>query len=191
MIWNKDRYVPLEPFEQKENYAVYKFPSVPCRLLVTTAEKKQFDVTVLAETKDGGIVLEYHAAAAEAPAGAAAAVTDHERLEGVWKLSSAKNNGRALPEKDGQFVFKSGLYTIFEDGKEKEFGTYTIDPFQNPKTIDLHDASKKNRPMLQAIYEFPREGRLRICGGDNKTGRPTFRPTNFDSVPGINNLSLY
>ena len=141
MIWNKDRYVPLEPFEQKEDAISYKFPSVPCRLLVTTAEKRQFDVTVLAETKDGGIVLEYRAAATETPAGAAAAVTDHERLEGVWTLSSATNNGRALPEKDGQFVFQSGRYQMFEDGKVKEFGTYTIDPSRNPKTIDLHDVS--------------------------------------------------
>jgi len=37
---------------------LYKLPKVPCRLRITTAEKKQFDVTILAVTQDKGIDLE-------------------------------------------------------------------------------------------------------------------------------------
>jgi hypothetical protein len=41
---------------------LYKLPKVPCRLRITTAEKKQFDVTILAVTQDKGIDLEYRPA---------------------------------------------------------------------------------------------------------------------------------
>jgi hypothetical protein len=40
----------------------YELPQVPCRLKVFTAEKKEFDLTILAITKDGGIDLEYRLA---------------------------------------------------------------------------------------------------------------------------------
>jgi uncharacterized protein (TIGR03067 family) len=169
-----------------QNLARYELTKIPCRLLITTAEKKQFDVTVLSVTDDGGIDLEYHLTATEAPAGPAATVTDHERLHGVWKVLSVKKNSHALPEIDGQYVFQSGRFKIFDDGKEAVFGTYAIDPSPNPKTIDLHDVSKLKRPTLLAIYEFPSEGRLRISYGDNKTGRPT----SFDAKRGIGNFAV-
>ncbi len=62
MRWDGNRFVPLPVEEQVQDATVYKLPEVPCRLLVTTAERKRFDVTIVAVTKDGGIDLEYRPA---------------------------------------------------------------------------------------------------------------------------------
>ena len=101
-------------------------------------------------------------------------------------MLSVKKNGRALPGINGQYVFQPGRFKIFDDGKEAVFGTYTIDPSPNPKTIDLHGVNKLKLPTLLAIYEFPSEGRLRISYGDNKTGRPT----SFDAKRGTGNFAV-
>ncbi|MHC4400652.1 MAG: type II secretion system protein GspG [Planctomycetota bacterium] len=55
--WRKDRFIPTY-----EPVRAYKLFRLPCRLLVTTAEKKHFDVTVQSVTQDGGLHLEYRPA---------------------------------------------------------------------------------------------------------------------------------
>ncbi len=62
MWWDGKRFVPLAAKEQVQDVTAYSLPEVPCRLLITTAEQKHFDVAVLAVTKDGGIDLEYRPA---------------------------------------------------------------------------------------------------------------------------------
>ncbi|NQT38439.1 MAG: PEGA domain-containing protein [Planctomycetes bacterium] len=44
---------PLEPSQKREDVTVYLLPPLPCRLLITTAEKKIFDVTILSAGKSG------------------------------------------------------------------------------------------------------------------------------------------
>jgi len=62
MRWDGGQLAPLaEPM--RRGMSAYKLSQVPCRLLVTTAEKKRFDVTILAVSKDGGIDVEYQPAA--------------------------------------------------------------------------------------------------------------------------------
>ncbi len=72
MRWNGTSFFPYQ--EEKigedekknlEDAKVYVLPTAPCRLLITTAEKKQFDVTILSIDEDGGIDLEYRPADAK------------------------------------------------------------------------------------------------------------------------------
>jgi len=56
--WDGGQLTPLEE-PMRPGMSAYKLPQVPCRLLVTAAEKTRFDVTILAVSKDGGIDLEY------------------------------------------------------------------------------------------------------------------------------------
>ncbi len=44
---------PLEPSQKREDVTVYLLPPLPCRLLITTAEKKVFAVTILSAGKPG------------------------------------------------------------------------------------------------------------------------------------------
>jgi hypothetical protein len=62
MQWDGNRFVPLPTKKQDEDATGYKLPNIPCRLLITTAEKKHFDVTILSVDKEGGINLEYQPA---------------------------------------------------------------------------------------------------------------------------------
>ena len=50
---------PSEVDGQMGDASLYLLPELPCELLVTTPEKRQFVVNVLQETSDGGLQLEY------------------------------------------------------------------------------------------------------------------------------------
>ena len=58
-LWKGNDIVTLPEEDRQGTATAYKLPEVPCRLLITTAEKKQFDVTILSVTDSGGINLEY------------------------------------------------------------------------------------------------------------------------------------
>jgi hypothetical protein len=62
MQWDGKRFVTLPPKEQIQKASAYELPTLPCRLLITTAEKKHFDVKILALAEDSGIDLEYRPA---------------------------------------------------------------------------------------------------------------------------------
>ena len=62
MKWDGKRFVDMLPEIGVKNITAYKLPTVPCRLLITTAEKKHFDVTILSVTDEGGVNLEYREA---------------------------------------------------------------------------------------------------------------------------------
>ena len=61
-MWDGKSFVAMSPDAKVQDLTTYKLPSVPCRLLITTAEKKHFDVTILSVTDEGGLNLEYHEA---------------------------------------------------------------------------------------------------------------------------------
>ena len=50
---------PLRVTGQKDDAKIYRLPNIPCQLIVTTAEKRQFVVKVLEKTAKGGLKLEY------------------------------------------------------------------------------------------------------------------------------------
>ncbi len=55
--------LPVE--DQRGDATAYKLPEIPCRLFITTAEKKNFVVTILSVTDSGGINLEYRPVAGD------------------------------------------------------------------------------------------------------------------------------
>jgi uncharacterized protein (TIGR03067 family) len=175
-IWNKNRFVLLAPFIEKENSTAYKLPNVPCRLLVTTAEKKQYDVAIQFVSSIGGILLKYEEVA-KTSTNSAATKTDHKRLKVSWKVLSVKKDGVALPKIDGKYVFHADRFQIFHNGEEAVSGTYAIDASSHPKTIDLRSLGQSEFPAIRGIYDFPGPGRMRICYGDKQN----WRPTSFES----------
>ena len=61
VLWDGSSITPL-PLEQKiEDATAYKLETIPCRLLVTTAENDMYDVTVLSK-ENRGINIEYRRA---------------------------------------------------------------------------------------------------------------------------------
>jgi len=50
------------PFARQETFIGYRFPPLPCRLLITTGENQHFVVNVLAIPETGGAILEYRRA---------------------------------------------------------------------------------------------------------------------------------
>ena len=185
MMWNKDRYVPLAPFKEKENATAYTLPNASCRLLITTAEKEHFDVAIQSVISIGGILLKYRVVD-KTPTKPTATEADHKRLRASWKVLSVKKNGDALPQIDGKYVFHSDRFQIFDKGEEAVSGSYTIDTSRNPKTIDLHSVGQPTFPTIRGIYDFPSAGRLRICYGDKQS----WRPTSFDSIQDGGNVAV-
>lgn len=53
VIWDGNRARPLGPSQRREEVTVYRSPPLPCRLLITTAEKKVFDLTLLSTGRSG------------------------------------------------------------------------------------------------------------------------------------------
>ena len=63
--WDGKRFVDMPAKDMWKDATAYKLPPIPCRLLITTAEKKHFDVTILSVTDKGGINIEYREADAD------------------------------------------------------------------------------------------------------------------------------
>lgn len=59
-VWDGKEYVDLSPERKTKDITYYGLPPLPCRLLVATAEGKQFEVRVLSIT-DAGASFEYRA----------------------------------------------------------------------------------------------------------------------------------
>ncbi len=66
-LWKGNDIVTLPEEDRQGTATAYKLPEVPCRLLITTAEKTQFEVTILSVTDSGGINLEYRLVGVEEP----------------------------------------------------------------------------------------------------------------------------
>jgi hypothetical protein len=62
MRWDGDGFVPLEVARHRRGVTAYHLPELPCRLLITTAEKKHFFVTVREAAEGGQLLLEYRRA---------------------------------------------------------------------------------------------------------------------------------
>jgi len=62
MRWDGQRFVPFAAKGQHGDSTAYELPVPPCRLLITTAEKRHFDVTILAISTEKGIDFEYRPA---------------------------------------------------------------------------------------------------------------------------------
>lgn len=110
-------------------------------------------------------------------------------LEGSWVVVSTLRDGEPGERQVGdRFTFQDGQITIKTDEPDarEQVATYTVDPSQNPRWIDVRprpressDPADREPPVIQGIYKIE-AGMLTICLGS----RDAKRPTAFASEPG-------
>lgn len=102
------------------------------------------------------------------------------RFEGTWTVKAAEFDGKQRSANDllGAVIYiqdNAMSCKGIQIGKGQR-ATFTIDPFQNPRAIDLVPS---DGIVTKGIYQFG-ENTLKICFNPRSTGRPT----NFDSKAG-------
>jgi uncharacterized protein (TIGR03067 family) len=106
------------------------------------------------------------------------AKTDKDRLQGAWVAVSGEREGEAMNEYQlknwEEMIFTDDKFT--REGAEKKEGSFTLDPDQTPKEIDL----TVNGKTWVGIYELKGTA-LKLA----LKFKPTERPTAFDSKGGI------
>src|SRR5262245_53683682 len=115
---------------------------------------------------------------------------DYERLAGTWRLASAVEDGKPVPEnelKKTRLVTKGDTFLIEGDAAlgTSPAGTFRIDPTKSPKAVDsLRRKGPHKGETVRGIYE--------IIDADTKwasgapPGKP--RPEAFESRPGSGHL---
>jgi len=103
--------------------------------------------------------------------------SDNEEIQGTWRVMSAQDNGRPVPEKakGGKQTYDLKLYITFDTitfilaGEIPLKGTYRLDPTKRPKWIDI--TGPDGRPC-SGIYTLQGDD-LTICYNEAGTVRPT------------------
>jgi uncharacterized protein (TIGR03067 family) len=107
--------------------------------------------------------------------------TDLDRFQGTWRLVSAMQDGKALPEdkvKQTTIVFKGDTFR-FPDLAEyatSKAGTIKLDETKTPKEMDAISTEKE---VMLGIYALEQNG-YKVCFAP--AGKP--RPTQFGSEAG-------
>ena len=107
--------------------------------------------------------------------------TDLDRLQGTWNLTSAMQDGNALPDdkvKQTTIVFKGDTFRFpgsAEYATSKE-GTIKLDESKTPKEMDAISTEKE---VMLGIYRLEENG-YKVCFAP--AGKP--RPTEMTSTPG-------
>lgn len=110
---------------------------------------------------------------------------DIEGLQGTWKLVSALQDGKALPEdkvKRTRIVIKGETFRfpeLAEDATSRA-GTIRLDATKRPKHMDAVSTDKE---VMLGIYELDGDD-YKVCFAP--AGRP--RPTAFASKPGSGHI---
>jgi uncharacterized protein (TIGR03067 family) len=97
---------------------------------------------------------------------------EQEKLQGEWTMQSGERDGEQFPEelvKALKRTVTGDKYVITRDGETLAKGTFMLDPWQKPKTIDgkMEGADK----TVQGIYELDGDT-LKICNGQPGEARP-------------------
>ncbi len=122
-------------------------------------------------------------AVAAEPARDNATKSDTKMFEGTWKVVSVEADGKKMPAdqyKGLRMVVHGNKYTVRQGDKVRERGTFTVDPSQNPKTIDVTPTQGKDKgKTFHGIYAI-----------DGATARDCFsrtgnqRPKDFSAKAG-------
>ena len=109
------------------------------------------------------------------------AKSDHELIQGTWKVVSAQEAGKApkIPD-DLRFVITADTLFI-KPGKDDPIGMkYKLDASKKPKAMDTTHEIDPGKPISQlAIYALDGD-ELKLCL--EAAGKP--RPTKFESKAG-------
>ena len=110
---------------------------------------------------------------------------DLEGLQGTWRLLSAMEDGKSLPEdevKQTTIVIKDDTFRfphLAEDATSKA-GTIKLDATKKPKQMDTVSTEKE---VMLGIYELEGDG-YTVCFA--MVGKP--RPSEFTSKSGSGNI---
>jgi len=111
------------------------------------------------------------------------AEADLKSVVGKWTVEKAELGGVDRTElfKALKFEILEGAKYSVEIGKEKDEGTFTVDPAKSPKEIDITSTAGPNKgKLIKAIYKIDGDT-LTVCyelGTDKGT-----RPEKFESKP--------
>ena len=114
------------------------------------------------------------------PLGADTPRGDEKQIQGKWAVVSFQDAGRRTPApKPDAVVIEGNKLKITEGGREQEI-TFTLDPSQKLKHIDLTAPRNKDKVNL-GIYELDGD-KLKICfnakpGGERSTAFESKRDT--------------
>ena len=97
--------------------------------------------------------------------------TDLDHFQGPWKVVKLTFNGRSAPAEvveKGKYVFKKNKLTIRESETSRQECEFTLNPDQDPKTIDIvgSDGPAKGKKML-GIYRIKGDT-LTLCLGEER-----------------------
>jgi uncharacterized protein (TIGR03067 family) len=106
-----------------------------------------------------------------------------KKLSGMWTFIEGELDGKTstpadLNWKNCEAAITGDAYTVFIDGRVVLTGTFTVDPSQTPKTIDL-DITRPIVAHYRGIYEVDKD-HLKFCMSPPNGERPTA----FSSPPG-------
>ena len=94
--------------------------------------------------------------------------TDHDKIQGVWKITSSRENGQEPQGERKERMEKVRVRftadkVIFGEGEEKQEGTYKLDPAKQPPTIEVTTLSGPNKgKKTNGIYKLDGDT-LKVC----------------------------
>ncbi len=116
--------------------------------------------------------------------------TDKDKLQGNWKVVSAIDNGKPVPEGDTKnlkLVIEGDRWTWFGPGQRDTLtGTQKLDPAKMPRTIDIEVTEGAGKGLrLLGIYELDGDN-YKVCFSLPKTDPQ--RPKDFSAKAGTDRL---
>jgi RNA polymerase sigma factor (sigma-70 family) len=111
--------------------------------------------------------------------------TELKKFHGEWYAVFGEYQGKRTvtkTEKDSVFLVTGDKLLNKLDGKDDGEATITVDPTQNPKTIDITLKEKDADGGFVGIYEFQADGTLRLALSARGDGRPTSFKTTSTSA---------
>jgi len=103
-----------------------------------------------------------------------------EKLQGVWKIATVEQNGKTDNSlKEGTVTISGNQFTTKSGETVLRKGTVALDPFKEPKTIDLtyEDGPQKGKSSL-GIYNVNGSSWILVFGPPGKS-----RPTSIQQKP--------
>ncbi len=130
----------------------------------------------------GAMTVEFKDLRIKDLSGGSAANGDIPQMAGDWEIASSEVNGEAAPAQDaaGLVLKITGANYSVVKGDFNDHGTFSTNPGNSPKTMDIHPESGRGAGrMIPAIYEFDGDT-LRVCYA---TEEGSDRPKAFKTKP--------
>jgi uncharacterized protein (TIGR03067 family) len=101
----------------------------------------------------------------------AAAEGEREKLQGTWRRTAGKRDGKTVPDKPVTLVIAGKKYVVKEGDEVINEGTVRVGTKSNPRAIDLR-SSAEDGSVIRGLFRF-KEGKLETCFARANAARPT------------------